>query len=418
VRPPLPRAPRPAAAAAVLLVASLLFVPQGARAQTWKGLELQRLMDQAPWHFGPFIIQPSLVIANAGIDSNLYYSPTDPVKDFTLTAGPAATFYMPVHRVFVLSLYGSPQYVWYAKTERERTWNYYFRGAAQLDLKNAFFSVDGVYNDARERYGTEIDYRPRRKEQGAGASALLRLGYKTSVGLGYRVVKYDYESVDYSGFDLRERLNRRENYATISLYYQAAESRRFFIDLEYGRYDFEYASQAALRNSESGAVFGGLEFTQIGGRFRGRLRLGYKKFDPVNPETPAYDGFVGDTQLSVRLSRFFTLRGSYLRDVQFSIWYGDAYYIETQPGAGISFYPLFFLRLDYNFTHGRNRYPVGDPSGITRLDSYNIHSAGLYFRILRSTAIGFVVSWWERDSNILGENDKRMFYGANLTYDF
>jgi hypothetical protein len=422
------------AASLLAAAAALLLAPPGARAQTWRGDELRRLMDEAPWHFGPFLIQPAFVIANAGVDSNIYYTVSNPVKDFTLTAGPAATLYMPIHRrlarpggptsrpvsqpsQFVLTLYGSPQYVWYSKTERERTWNYYFRGAAQLDLKNAFFSVEGLYSDARERYSTEIDYRPRRKELGYGASSLLRLAYKTSFALGYRVVKYDYESIDYSGFNLRDRLNRTENYATMSIFYQAAESRRFFLDLEYGRYDFENRTQAALRNSESGAVFSGLEFTQIDGRVRGRIRLGYKKFDPRNPETPKFDGFVGDTQISVRMG-LFAVRGSYVRNVQFSIWYGDAYFIETRPGIGLSFYPIFFVRLDYDYGRGQNRYPVSDSGGLTRLDRYNTHTGGLYFRIMRRTALGFVLSWWDRISNIPGENDRRLFYGLNLTYDF
>lgn len=402
-----------------ILAAALLLIPAALSAQTWRGQALERLMDNAPWRFGPFLIQPSLVIANAGVDSNVYYQPTNPVKDFTLTAGPAATFYVPVHRrAFVLSLYGSPQYVWYSKTEQERSWNYYFRGAAQINLKNAFFSVDGVYSDARERYSTEVDVRPRRKELGGGASTLLRLGYRTSFALGYRAVRYDYEAIDYQGFDLRERLNRQENYATMSFYYQAAEFRRFFIDLEYGRFDFESKTQAALRNAESGAVYGGLEFTQISGRIRGRLRLGYKKFDPKNPLTPAYDGLVGDTQLSARLNRMISVRGSYLRDVQFSIWYGDAYYIETRPGVGVSFYPLFFIRLDYDYSRGSNRYPVGTSEDPTRHDLYNIHSGGVYFRIMRTTALGFIVSWWDRRSNIEGQDDQRLFYGLNLTYDF
>ena len=422
--------------AGALLAAALFLIPAAGYSQTWRGLELERLMRVAPWHFGPFIIQPSLVIANAGVDSNLFYTPSNPIKDFTLTAGPAATFYVPIlragsvpsppggqaisRRPLVLTFYGSPQYVWYSKTQRERTWNYYFRGSAQLDLKNAFFSVDGVYSDARERYSTEIDIRPRRKELGYGGSALLKLGWKTSFAMGYRTVKYNYESIDYGGFNLRERLNRQESYANLSLYYQAAEDRRFFIDLEYGRYNFEFATESALRDAESGAVFGGLEFSRLGRRIRGRLRLGYKKFDPLRAGTPEYQGLVGDTLLSFRLAKMLSLRGSYLRDVQFSIWFGDAYYIETRPGVGASLYPLPFLRLDYDYSRGQNRYPVagGGGAGVTRLDRYDIHSGALYYRIMKNTALGFVVSWWARTSNIPGEGDQRTFYGLNLTYDF
>lgn len=404
---------------ALALLAVLVLAPAAARAQTWRGLELERSIREAAWHFGPFAVQPSLVIANAGIDTNIYYSTNEPIRDFTLTAGPAATVYLPLGRKLVLSAAGSPQYVWYSKTERERSWNYYLSGAVQLNLRNAFFSLDGIYSDARERWNTEIDIRPRRKEEGLGGSVLLRVAWKTSFALGYRTVRYNYESVEFGeGLNVRERLNRLEQYATFSAYYQASANRRFFLDLEYGRFDFEFAPQAALRDGQSGAVLGGVDFAQLGSRVRGRLRLGYRMFDVRNPNSPDYSGFVGDTQLSVRLARMFTVRGSYLRDVRFSLWYGDAYYIETRPSAGASVYLLSFLRLDYDYSWGQNRYPVAGEGAVARLDRYDIHTTGLYVRIVKNTALGFVVSWWQRDSNVYGEDDQRMFYGLNLTYDF
>ncbi|MBE3112195.1 MAG: outer membrane beta-barrel protein [Acidobacteria bacterium] len=390
-------------------------------AETWKGQELERKWHAAAWHFGPFRIQPSLVISNAGVDSNLYYSTNEPIKDFTITAGPAGTVYVPIHRKFVLSAYGSPQYVWYSKTDRERTWNYYFSGAAQLSLKNVFFSLEGNYSDARERWNTEIDIRPRRKEEGYGGSVLVKAAWKTSFSLGYRTVKYDYESVVYGdSFDVRERLNRQESYANFSLFYQASTQRRFFLDFEYGQYEFEFTTQAAIGNSRSGAAFAGLEFSPLGRRVRGRIRVGYKKFDIRNPEVPDNGGIVGDSQLSVRLAKPFVIRGSYVRDVRFSLWYDNPYYVESRPGAGVSLYLLRFLRLDYDYSVGRNRYPVvgGGGPDVKRLDEYSIHSAAVYFRIKKTVALGFIASWWARKSNLAAEDDKRTFFGLNLTYDF
>ncbi len=101
-------------------------------AETWKGKELEALWHKAPWHFGPLRIQPALVLSNAGVDSNIYYSPGNPIKDYTLTAGPAVTAYLPIYRKLVLSGTASPQYVYYVKTEQERTWNYYLTGSAAL----------------------------------------------------------------------------------------------------------------------------------------------------------------------------------------------------------------------------------------------------------------------------------------------
>lgn len=408
-----------AAAAAALL--ALTAVPGSA--ETWKGLALQRQLREAPWHLGPIRIQPSLVVSNAGIDSNIYYAASEPIKDFTLTAGPAATVHIPFYRKFVLSVYGSPQYVWYSKTERERTWNHYFRGAAQLSLKDVFFSLEGAYSDARERWNTEIDIRPRRKEQGAAASVLVNLAHRTSFALAARTVRYDYESIVYEGgFDVEERLNRREDYANVQLFYQASSQRRFFLDFEYGRYDFAFAAAAALKDSRSGAAYAGLEFSPLGRRVRGRIRLGYKAFDIRAPEGIDYQGLVGDTQISVRVARPFVIRGSYARDIRFSLWYNSPYYVESRPGAGASLYVFRFLRFDYDYSFGRNDYPLFqeiEPGvEVKRRDDFEIHSAGVYFRIVKSTAFGFVANWWTRDSNIDREDDKRTFFGVNLTYDF
>ena len=406
---------------AIVAMALLLAGSRLALAETWKGRDLEMKWRDAAWHWGPFHIQPQLVISNAGVDSNIYYSPSDPVKDYTVTAGPAATIYVPIHRKFVLSAYGSPQYVWYSKTEQERTWNYYLNGAAQLSLKNIFFSLEGVYSDARERWNTEIDIRPRRKEQGYGGSVLVRLAWKTSFSLAYKTVEYDYESVVYGDdFDVRERLNRQESYANVSLFYQASTQRRFFLDFEYGRYEFDFATQAAIGDSQSGAAYVGLEFSRLARRVRGRIRVGYKKFDVRAADGPDYQGIVGDSQLSIRLAKPFVIRGSYVRDVRFSLWYDNPYYIESRPGAGASVYPFRFLRLDYDYSSGRNRYPVVGGGGPEekRLDDFSIHSGGIYFRIRKTVALGFVASWWARDSNLDAEDDKRTFFGVNLIYDF
>ena len=404
-------------AAVIMLLAGVTLV----RAETWKGLELERKLRETPWHFGPFRIQPQLVISNAGVDSNIFYSPSEPIKDYTVTAGPAATIYLPIHRKFVLSAYGSPQYVWYSKTDRERTWNYYLNAAAQLSLKNVFFSVEGVYSDARERWNTEIDIRPRRKEEGLGGSMLVVLAHKTSFSMAYRTVKYDYASVVYEGsFDVRERLNRQESYANFSLYYQASSQRRFFIDLEYGDYRFDFASQAAIGDSRSGAAYAGIDLSRLGRRVRGRIRVGYKKFDLRAVDGPDYQGVVGDSQLSIRLAKPFVIRGSFVRDVRFSLWYNNPYYVESRPGAGASVYVFRFLRLDYDYSIGRNRYPLigGGGPDVKRLDDFSIHSGGVYFRIRKTVALGFIASWWARNSNLDAEDDKRTFFGLNLTYDF
>jgi hypothetical protein len=410
-------------AARIILAAGVIVVVTSTalRADTWKGKELETLWRQAAWHFGPFRIQPAIVISNAGVDSNLYYSPSNPIKDFTLTAGPAATVYLPIYRKLVFSAYASPQYVYYVKTDQERTWNYYASGSAALNLRRVFLSFDVDYSDARERWNTEIDIRPRRKEKGLGGSFLVQTSHRTSLGVSYREAKYDYENIDMDIFNVRERLNRKEQYGDVTAYYQVTSRTKFFLQGEYGLFKFEFADTALLKDSKSWAGYGGLEFSPTG-RIRGRVRLGYKEFDIKNPEGVDYRGLVGDSQISVRLAKPFVVRASYTRDVNFSLWYSNAYFIGSTPGVGASLYLLKFLRLDYDYSFGRNRYPVaqdvGEGENVKRLDDYRIHSAGIYFRIWKKTALGIIGSYWKRISNLAYENDTRYFLGLNLTYDF
>jgi len=407
-----------------ILAGSLIALSsfRSASADTWRGRELEQQWRSAAWSVGPFRLQPSIVLANAGVDSNVYYTPSNPVKDFTLTIGPAVDAYLPIFRKLILSAYGSPQYVYYLDTARERTWNYYFNSSAALNLRRVFLSFDYRYSDARERWSTEIDVRPRRKENGLGGSFLVQTSHRTSLAVGYRESKYDYESIYVEEFNVQQRLNRKEQYLTFSAYYQATSRTRLFADLEYGQFRFDFAVSAALKDSKSQAAYGGLEFSPTG-RIRGRVRLGYKYFNVENPELKDYHGLVGDSQVSVRVARPLVVRASYTRDVVFSLWYTNAYYIGSIPGVGASVYLLKSLRLDYDYSFGRNEYPqeqpvIGGGGTIKRLDEFQTHSVGLYFRIWKKAALGVIGSRWERTSNLAYENDTRYFLGLNLTYDF
>ena len=392
-------------------------------ADTWKGRELEALWRKAAWHVGPFRIQPAIVLSNMGVDSNIYYTPVDPIKDYTLTVGPAVNVYLPIYRKLVLSAYGSPQYVYYAKTAQERTWNYYFTGSAALSLKRVFLSFDWIYSDARERWNTEVDIRPRRKEHGLGGSFLVQTSHRTSLSVGYRQEKYDYENLDYQTFNVREQLNRKEQYVDLSAYYQVTSRTKFFLDFEHGLFNFDFADTAALKNSQSQAAYVGVEFSPTG-RIRGKARVGFKFFDVKNPGATDYQGVVGDAQVSVRLAKPLVVRATYVRDVNFSLWYTNAYYLGSTIGPGVSLYVLRFVRLDYDYSLGRNRYPEVQPGGggggtdVKRLDDFRIHSVGIYFRVRKNVALGVIGSRWVRVSNLAYENDKRYFLGLNLTYDF
>lgn len=381
---------------------------------------------------GPFKLQPMLLLTNAGYDDNIYYySRGNPIRDYTFTAGPAANIYLSLKRKILFTSYASPQYVYFRETKRERTWNYYGRAEVNFIFNRFLLTAGASYSDARERWNTEIDLRPRRRERAGRAELLWQVRRRLSLSLSARQSQYEYENLEYERFRLAETLNRTENYANLATYFELTPRVRFFLDAEYGL--FEFTHPASGRDSKSYALYGGFEFSPLG-KIRGRLHLGYKYFDSKSPERKDYRGLVGDTGLQVRLLRKLWIRGALRRDVRFSLWYENTYFLENLWSAGFSFYLHRKIRLDYDFSDGRNRYPspfpspqsvppysftyFSPPSPVKRLDHYQIHSAAIYYRIAKDIGFGLVFSHWTRDSNLDWEDDIRNFIGFNLTYNF
>ena len=213
-------------------------------------------------------------------------------------------------------------------------------------------------------------------------------------------------------------MNRTEDRSSFTGFYQLSYRVRSFVSLEYSRFNFPRS--ASFKDSRSLGLFGGFEFSPFG-VVRGRVNLGYKVFDSLTAGKRLFSGLVGDTGVSIRLLRFLNVRGSYKRDVEFSVWYNNAFYTENIYGGGLSLYLHRKIRLDYDYRLGQNRYPesaAGVPGDIKRNDDYRIHSLGLYFRVKKNIGLGAVASLWNRDSNLAWEVDERKFVGLNLTYDF
>ncbi len=408
----------------IVLVA--FFLSAGARelpawGKTWMGLALQQAVSSARWKLGPLRINPVLYLTDAGYDTNLYYGyQGSSIKDYTVTVGPGFSVFLPIKKKIILQIVESPRYVYYHETKKERTWNNYLDARVNFALNRVFMSIGGKLTSARQRWGTEVDIRPRRREGSYEGTLLWQATRKTSFFIQGSRTSYDYENLVFDAFNLRDRLNRREDRLSFRSYYQLSYRARLFLQGEYGSFTFK--NQAPLKkDSRSYDLSAGLEFAPRG-VVRGQVRFGYKIFEPLERTRKAFRGLAGDSRISVRLLRPLTIRASYARDTQFSIWYDNSYYIESMAGAGASLYLFKKVRLDYDYWDGRNRYPesqaVAPGAQAKRRDDYRIHSVGLYFRLKKNIGAGLIANRWNRDSNINWEIAKRDFVGMNLTYDF
>jgi len=390
--------------------------------------ELDYVLEYTKLRIGPFRIFPTFNFTDVGYDDNVYYQRDEdnPVSDYTATFSPQFKLYFLFRNKLILSLTENPEYVYYYEQKRERRWNNTLSPELKLLLLNRFvLSGSYSYQDRRYRASSEFDVRANELRESYKGSLFYETPRRTSFGISVSSDKISYEDITLPGEEiyLSRLLNREEKEGHLQFYYRIFSESLFFVSGGYTEYNFEHP-QSKWRDSYSYQIFSGIRFPLLG-RMRGALSLGYRKFLPKEEEKKGFSGLIGNTSLALRIMRF-DLRFQYIRDFRFSYWTDSIYYIEDRYGSGVSFYLTRFLRLDYNFLYGENKYPeitiIQMPDGrfeeIKRKDIYRIHTAGFVWRIIKRTGVGIMVNIWERESNYYWANRSKMFLGGYITYEF
>ncbi len=386
--------------------------------------ERETILRTAEYRIGPFWIFPSIGFRDFGYDSNVYYEREEqtPVSDYTFTIYATARLHYLFHNNILFSLRESPAYVYYFNEKRERGWNNIFAPELRILLLNRFV-INGGYLHRKTRYRATSEFNSRVNEYRKAFQGSLFLETPRGTSLGISGVSEEITYDEIEDPSISRSLGRKELEGNLEFYYRVFSDSVFFLKGGYKEYSFiDEASR--WRDAYSYQAYSGIQFPLLG-RIRGALILGYKKLVPRDANRKGFSGFIGDTSLSMRVSRF-TFRFGFNRDFHFSYSSDAVFFIDNEAATGVSFYFTKFLRIDYDFRYGRYNYPEeilvispgGQPEQIKRSDLYRSHVAGFVIRIIRNTGLGLAINYWARESNINYENRKRFFWGAFVTYEF
>jgi len=390
--------------------------------------EIKEITERAKWHLGPFRIYPTIQLRNIGYDDNVYRKREEdnPISDYTATISPQFKVYLLFKNWIILSFSENPEYVYFVKEKRERSFNNSYLPRIKFLIFHRFvLSGNYQYQRRRRRASSEFDVRANETISGYNGSFFYETARGTSFGISGANRKINYEDITLPGEEmyLSRRLNREETSGNFEFYYNIFSESYFFINSGYTKYQFEHP-ESRWRDSFSYQIYSGIRFPLLG-RIRGTFSLGYKRLIPRQKWRRSFNGLVGNTSLDLRIKRF-SFRILYNRDCIFSFWENNVYFLEDRYGAGISFYLTRFLRLDYDFLYGENDYPEtmiirvadGNYLLIKRQDIYRTHTVGFAVRIIRSTGVGIRYNYWQRESNIQWVNRKNWFIGGYVTYEF
>ena len=400
----------------------LLSSGQAIGGVTWLGTNLQTMLNLAMGKIGPFKYNAAFGIGRAGYDSDLYYGNTpEPVPDYTFSLEPSIRLFLPLSNKIVFDIIENPYYVYYLRTKRERVLNNVFGGAVHFNLEKLYFRVGGSSANTKQRVTSEVFYNLRRKTNDLIGLAFWQISQGTAIQLLQRYRTFKFEIPSDTTFDWKD-LDRNETYSSLNVFLQNFKRKRFFLRAEYQAFVFQN-EVLSDRNSRSYTISGGIQFVPPPGIdeqsriSRGQINLGYIKFVVLNDQRENFGGLVGDTNFLIPISRVATLQAIFTRNIQFSIFAGLNYYVQTSYGIGYNLAISRRTTFEYGFVFTRHDYPRSDEIGLEQATrKFLSHNFRLTFYLRQRLELSLIADFDQRSEDWTQRIYNHHFIGFSLSW--
>ena len=375
--------------------------------------------DQVRVRLGPVLLNPRIALTNFGVDTNVFNQADDenPKKDVTATLAPMTDLWLRMGRSWLQST-AKEDLVWYRDYASERSANTSLAAEWKLPLNRLSVKIGSSYLNTRERPGFEIDARSQRREYIGKGSIEVRALSKTFFGVRASRQRVDFDTVaTFDSVNLRQALNRTVDTGAVSARHQLTPltSLSVVVAREQARFAF-----SPLRDSDSTAVTGSVEFEPFA-LIKGTASVGYRSFHPLSSTLPEYDGPIASGDLSYTLLGTTRFGVQFVRDIQYSYFIDQPYYLLTGGSASVT--QQIFGPLDVVARAGQQQLAYRDRIGAAtvgsdRIDYVRTYGGGVGYHIGPELRIGFNVDQARRTSDVSRRRYDALRYGTSVTYGF
>ena len=370
---------------------------------------------------GPFLVEPSILLKELGVDTNVFNQAGEKRADFTTTVAPQAAIAIPfARRALVKTLLGT-DLVYYAHYASERSVDPQGAVRAEVYARRLTFFFEDSYLNTRERLNYEIDLRARHLQNDLSAGVAVRATSRLAVEVAVRDSRIRFDGDDYfQGQRLKETLDRDSQVFSVT-----ARQRRNGLTTFGLRYEnqTDRFPLSPIRDTDSFRVMPGVELRPRA-LLNGSAWVGYRRFEPKATVLPSQAGLVSQLSLSYTLLGATVFGVTYDRDYQFAYEALTPYFIDNSVGVFIR--RAIGARADVRANVARHRYDyqpiVNGPilAGLVdRVDTTDNYGINVGYRLKRQTRAGVGVSYWTRDSTGLDwRNYTGLRFGLTMTHEF
>jgi hypothetical protein len=371
---------------------------------------------------GALYFTPYLQIGTLGIDTNVFYTPTDRQTDFTASGGPGLEIVRPFGQQSRLRFDGGIDYLYFAKTESQRKLNGY--GTAQLDLVGVKtrLAVEEHYRSSYGRPSYEVNDRVQQETEGTRGFLRRNLGDRFALALFGSRERTRTDSQDYLGTDLGETMSEDR--------YEAGGELRVALSIKTqlvggGEEDWYRFPRLPERDGQSTLAYGGFR-TDATALIAGQALSGYRWFRLDTGEER--EGLYVDVDATWSLSPKTKLGGHYLRDIDYSAFATSGATPTNQTESAEVFLDKILVSNVYIRLFGRvNRLasdgavtivpPGGEPEAAVRDDRTQEAGAELGYQFRTRLRIGVTATYTNRKSPFETFGVEGLLAGLTVKYN-
>jgi hypothetical protein len=368
---------------------------------------------------GPFSWTPTFELRDAGVDSNVFNTPTDPKEDVAATARSQVDSVLKLGVLRATTL-GSLEYNYFEQYTSQRGLNR--RVATHLEIPVTRFSPNMTASWARmkERSGNEIDIRTPRTDLAYAGGLQARLTSKFSViaTAGRQRSTYD-AGFTFHDVEIARQLNRESTMVTMTARVALTPLTSLSVDATAAHDSFPFRPAAATDN---GRIDARLEFAPDA-VIRGAASVGYHSMQPYYRQTTrstaaAFSGITSSIDLGYTLLGATRFIAHFSRDANYSLYMNQPYYLSTSRGLQILQRLFGPIDLDVRGSVETLDYPQTETES-AYLDTAETLAGGVSIRVSRQAVLALLYDNSERRSargREFGYQRRRIY--TTITYGF
>ena len=371
-------------------------------------------LQQASFHNGLWYLLSKIQISDAGFSEGGYVPTGDAQGGLSLKVEAPQRLYFVPRKKQVYTLEVVPGYAFFREGAREHQFDYLVRADAHYLLNHLYLNLYGLRANQLQAHVADINRLATAKEDEYGIGGEVKYSSRTSGLFTVRLHDTSYPGDRFqpdpdplSHHIAVEVLDRREKNVRLSALHKTFPRTSLFVAAEGSDYEFRNKASYDSRRTYAGA---GLQYDA--GRTKVRLEAGPMKLAFDDDSLPDYDGITASASLTRTAGRVvYSASGN--RDIGFSIFLDNPYYVATQGQIGADYQATRRLTLHARTAYERDEFetPV---QGKLRTDDVSFSSVGFTYGLSRFR-VGADVGWYERDSTAFGDVDSGIRYVLRLS---